>query len=72
MIIGREVPGKEHDPARSIRAERDKIEIHSWDWLLRHASNMIRDGGRVYGFARASVLEAGGAEMEELTDELLG
>jgi hypothetical protein len=72
VIIGRADPSQERDPARGIRAERDRIEIHSWDWLLRHASNMVGNGGKFSDFARASVLEAYGAEMGELTDELFG
>jgi hypothetical protein len=45
VIIGRSDPTIERRAARSRSGEDSNIAIHSWDWLLRNASN-LRQGGR--------------------------
>lgn len=37
VIIGRDDPSADRDAARSQPAENEHIQVHSWDWLLRHA-----------------------------------
>ncbi len=43
VIIGRDDPSAERDASRSQSAEEGRIEIHSWDWLLRHFRNVGRN-----------------------------
>lgn len=51
VIIGRDSPRAERDPARlTLRAE-SRIDVHSWDWLLRSAQNLSADGSHWSDFA---------------------
>lgn len=40
VIIGREDPQNDRQPARSRVSEQQNIQIHSWDWLLRQAKQV--------------------------------
>jgi len=42
IVIGRDDPSPERRASRSQSAEEGRIEIHSWDWLLRHVTNAGR------------------------------
>lgn len=55
VIIGRDTPSFGRQPARAQSAEDARIDIHSWDWLLRHAKNMMADGAQVSDFASSNV-----------------
>lgn len=52
VIIGRDDPRAERVSSRAQSAEGPRIAIHSWDWLLRHASNLLDNGVHVSEFAR--------------------
>jgi hypothetical protein len=43
VIIGRAEASTERDPQRRREEENARIEIHSYDWLLRHAKNLQQD-----------------------------
>ncbi|MFI2489937.1 Shedu anti-phage system protein SduA domain-containing protein [Promicromonospora kroppenstedtii] len=44
VIIGRSDPAVEREPARSRIAADQRIHIHSWDWLLRDAQQVVEVG----------------------------
>ena len=61
VIIGRDDPSSERQGARSQSAESARIDIHSWDWLLRHAKS-LGDGRTQYtDFARTNAIDLAGA-----------
>lgn len=55
VIIGRDNPSFSRNPARAQSAEDARIEVHSWDWLLRHAKNMMMNGSQVSDFATSNI-----------------
>lgn len=59
VIIGRDNPSFSRQPARAQSAEDARIDIHSWDGLLRHAKNMMEDGSQVSDFATSNVVSQG-------------
>jgi hypothetical protein len=46
VIIGRDDPSSERQSARSQSSEGARIDIHSWDWLLRQAMMGVAAAGR--------------------------
>lgn len=73
VIIGRSSPTLERDSARQSLAESQRIEVHSWDWLIRQARRMASDAGAVSDFAVRNANERlqVSPEMAELTEYLL-
>lgn len=55
VIIGRDHPSFSRQPARAQSSEDARIDIHSWDWLLRHAKKMMEDASQVSDFATSNV-----------------
>lgn len=51
VIIGRDEPTAELDPARMTLRAESRIDVHSWDWLLRSARNLTTDGSHWSDFA---------------------
>lgn len=47
VIIGRGSPKSGRDPARSRIREADRIQIHSWDWLLRECQKPLYKSAQV-------------------------
>lgn len=43
VIVGRDHPRDDRQPARSRVDEQQDIQIHSWDWLLRQAQRLNGD-----------------------------
>lgn len=44
VIVGRDTPKLDREPARSRVAEQQDIQIHSWNWVLRQAQRFVNDG----------------------------
>ncbi|WP_300645789.1 hypothetical protein [Nocardioides sp.] len=72
VIIGRDDPKAERDASRAQWEEGQRIAIHSWDWLLRHARNLSDSAVHVSGFARenaASLVDGGGIDANSMPEE---
>jgi hypothetical protein len=53
VVIGRDDPRAERAASRAQSGEGSQIDIHSWDWLLRHAQRLAADSLHLSDFARA-------------------
>jgi hypothetical protein len=51
IIIGRADPHADRNPARMTLRAESRIDVHSWDWLLRSAQNLSADGSHWSDFA---------------------
>lgn len=51
VIIGRADPQADRNPARMTLRAESRIDVHSWDWLLRCAQNLNADGSHWSEFA---------------------
>lgn len=53
VVIGRDDPKAARDASRSQSGEGHRIDIHSWDWLLRHARRLSTDSLHLSEFAKS-------------------
>lgn len=61
VVIGRGEPQMDRASTRAVVGERQNIDVHSWDWLLRQAKHLIAEGRQSAAIALA--------EWDELEDE---
>lgn len=67
VVIGRRDPAPTRQSSRARVGEQARIEVHSWDWILRSAQNLAANALRVSDFAVDNVrAQTGVAELTML------
>lgn len=67
VVIGRRDPSPTRQSSRARVGEQARIEVHSWDWILRSARNLAANALRVSDFAVDNVrAQTGVAELTTL------
>ena len=61
VVVGRDEPRADREPARSRIFEQQAIQIHSWDWMLRETKRGINDR-ILHGATPVADLPLGGVE----------
>ena len=54
VVIGRDAPHIDRQPARSRISEEQNIQVHSWDWVLRQARRLEAGGLQISALETSS------------------
>lgn len=54
VVVGRDAPHMDRQPARSRVSEEQNIQIHSWDWVLRQARRLATGGLQISALETSS------------------
>lgn len=65
VVIGRGEPSLDRQSSRAIVGEQQTIDVHTWDWLLRQARQLLADG------RQSAAINVSAAEDESDLEDLV-